>query len=164
MHRAETFFLDCMGRAAGLPALRRRSSEERIVGLRCRAFVFCGEGCSGALDDFVGGAHCLYRDKEILVAVEIDQWGGGVVVSGQADLDRIGAVVFALEERGVAVVADVFVSWRLVGDVENGPALGAGAASAEAGDDYRKWEFIVDYGVEREIFFLKEIVERFGLA
>ncbi len=98
------------------------------------------------------------------MAVEIYQWGSGGVVGGQADLDGFGAVVFALEEWGVAVIADVFNFWWLVGDVEDRFALGAGAASAEARDDFGQREFVIDYGVEREIFLFEQIVERLGLA
>ncbi len=79
-------------------------------------------------------------------------------------MDGFGAVVFALEERGVAMVADIFDFWRLVGDVEDGFALGTGATSAEAGNDFGEREFVIDYAVEREIFFFEQIVEGFGLA
>lgn len=103
-------------------------------------------------------------EEEILVAIEIDEWGGGVVVGGQAHPDGFGAVVFALDKWGVAMVAAVLFFWRLVADVEDGFALGAGAASAEARDDFGEWEFVIDYRVEREIFFLEEIAEGFGLA
>jgi len=86
-----------------------------------------------------------------------------LVVGGEADFDGFGTIVFALKERGAAVVANVFALRRLVGDVEDGFAAGAGAASAEARDDFRNGEFVVDDGVEREIFGAKELAKRFGL-
>ena len=88
------------------------------------------------MEDLFGGTQGLHWEEEILAAVEIDEWSDGVVVGGQADLDGFGAIVFALEKWGVAMVADIIDFWRLVGDVEDGFALGARAASTEAGDDF----------------------------
>ena len=86
-----------------------------------------------------------------------------MIVGGEAHFDGFGTIVFALKERGAAVVANVFAPRRLVGDVEDGFATGAGAASAQARNDFRNGEFVVDDGVEREIFGAEELTEGFGL-
>jgi len=121
------------------------------------------EGGDGARADFVGGTRSGDRDEQVLAAIEVDQWGGGLVVGGEAHLDGFGTVVFALKERGATVVANVFALRRLVDDVEDGFATNASAASAEARDDFRNREFVVDDGVEREIFGAEELTERFSL-
>ena len=99
-----------------------------------------------------------------MLGVEIDKRGGGLVVGGHADFDGFGAIVFALEESGAATIADVLAFGRLVGDVEDGFAFGAGAAATEARNDFFEWQFVVDYGVEEEIFFLQKLREGFGLG
>jgi hypothetical protein len=61
------------------------------------------------------------------------------------------------------MITDAIVLGSMGGDVKDGFAFRAGAASGEAGNDFVEREFIVDDGGEREIFFFEKIVERAGL-
>jgi hypothetical protein len=61
------------------------------------------------------------------------------------------------------MITDAIVLGSMGGNVEDGLAFGAGAASGEAGDDFIEWKFVVDDGAEWEIFFIEKIVERAGL-
>jgi hypothetical protein len=61
------------------------------------------------------------------------------------------------------MITNAIVLGSMRGDVEDGFAFGAGAASREAGDDFVDGKFIVDDGAEREIFFFEKIVEGAGL-
>jgi len=99
-----------------------------------------------------------------LVAVETDEGGGAFVVGGEADLNGFGAVVFAAKEGGTAVIANAFVLGRLGGDVKDGFAFGAGAASAETSDDFWSGKLVIDDGVEGEIFLLEKIAEGLRLG
>jgi len=113
--------------------------------------------------DLVGCADGWDGDENAEIAVEVDERSGGFGVSGEADLDGFGAIVFAAEESGAAMIADAFALRRLTGDVKDGFALGAGATSAETRNNFGDGKVVVDDGVEREMFLFEEIVESFGL-
>ena len=114
--------------------------------------------------DFVGGAGGWDGEQEALAAIETDEWGGALVVGGETDLNGVGAIVFATEERGTAVIANALVLGRLRSDVEDGFAFGAGAASAETSDDFRSGKLVIDDGVEGKIFLLEKIAEGLRLG
>jgi hypothetical protein len=123
-----------------------------------------GEGVEGTVGDVFGGTGGGDGEEEAFGGVEVDQGCGGLIVGLEADLYGFGAVVFALEEEGAAMIADVLGSGGLVGDVEDGFAFGASAAATQTGDDFGEGQFVIDYGVEGKIFFLKELPKGFGLG
>src|SRR5277367_1925358 len=52
----------------------------------------------------------------------------------------------------------------MAGHVVNRLALLAGTPAAQARDERSEWQFIIDYGVERNLLALHELPQRFGLT
>ena len=121
------------------------------------------EGGYGAVANLVRGAGGWDGDENAEIAVEVDERSGGFGVSGEADLDGFGTIVFAAEESGAAMIANAVVLGRLTGDVEYGFAFGAGATSAEARNNFGDGKVVVDDRVEWEMFLFEKVVESFGL-
>ena len=123
-----------------------------------------GEDVKGAGGDVFGGARGWDGEEEAFGGVKVDQGCGGLVIGLEADFYGFRAVVFAVEERRAAMIADVFGFGGLVGNVEDGFAFGASAAATETGDDFGDGQFVIDYGAKGKIFFLKELCKGFGLG
>lgn len=114
--------------------------------------------------DVVGRAAGLDGQEQVEFAVVVDERSGAFLIGGQTDLNGVRAIVFATEERGAAVIANALVLGRLASDVEDGLALGAGAAPSETRNDFRGGEFVIDDRVQRELFLLEQLIQGFRLC
>ena len=96
--------------------------------------------------------------------VKLRQWRGAFLVHFHADTDRLGPVVFALNQRSATFIANTFLLRRHGCDVENGFAFRAGAPTAEAGDDFINRQFVAEDGVEFDFFGREDLFQRLGLG
>ena len=118
----------------------------------------------GAFEDFLGGAVRGDRFEQTGLGVEVGEGGGGGLVDRHAGADRVGLVVFSLDEFVAADVADVGLFGWAVDSVVDGFAMYAGTAAGEAGDDFVEGELVVEYGVDGDFVGLQQLLESGGLG
>ncbi len=126
--------------------------------------VFCLEGGHAAVEDVIGRAMGIDANEQVLFFKVVGEGGGAIGVGLHADLDGFGAVIFTLEEVGAAEVAFTFDFRGLSADVVDRFAMRAGAAAAEAGDDFVDGEFVIEDAVEFHTEVAEHFLEGFGLA
>lgn len=123
-----------------------------------------GESVEGSCEDVDGIAAGVDGDEKTVSAVVVDDGDGDGVESGEARLDRGGAVVAALHERAAAAVAETIdertVERHMIGDT----TVRAVTAAGEAFNDVGGRKFVVDGGVEGALLGGEEFVEGGGLG
>ena len=96
--------------------------------------------------------------------IKLRQRRGALLVHFHADTDRLGPVVFALNQRSATFIANTFLLRRHGGDVKNGFAFRTGAPAAEAGDNFINRQFVAEDGVEFDFFSREDLFQRLGLG
>lgn len=120
----------------------------------------CGHGFS---TDFLGSTGGGDGEQQTSFLVELDQRHGVAVVGFEADENGLGAIVLALKELAVTNIASAGNFGRAFGGMEDGFALFASEATAEARDDVAGRQLIIDDGGERQSLSLQQFAERYGL-
>ena len=96
--------------------------------------------------------------------IEFRQWSGGFGIGLHSYADRVGAVVIALGESSAAMVAQPVSRRRAGRDVVDGFALGTGATTANAVDNFFDRQIVRQHGVEHNAEFSEDVVQRLGLT
>ena len=116
------------------------------------------------MEDFLRGAFGGDCDQQVTSTIEVSKRGGTGFVGLHADADGLGPIVFALIELAAAMVADAGNFRRPCFDVENGFAIGAGAASAQPSHNLLEGKFVAKDAIELKAVLKQEFFEGPGLG
>ena len=105
------------------------------------------------MEDVFGCAFGGEREQQVSSTVKLGQGSGAGFVGVHADADGFGPIVFALIEFAATMVANAGDFRWACFDVEDGFAIGTGAASAEASNDLLDGKFVAQDAIELKALF-----------
>src|SRR6266496_3300562 len=107
------------------------------------------EGRGSTPEDFFGRPTRDDRREHPEIPVELNQGCSAGLVGIQSQRNRLGPIVLALVKRAAAEIAHALSARWLCRQMENRLALLAGAASAQARNNFGKGQLIIYYRIER---------------